>query len=144
MENIMGRRLGRGLMLLAATILLLDGFLQIASPPPLVEALVHIGFPPDAGPRIAILTIACALLLAFPSTSFLGALLTTGFLGGAICSHVRVGEIGSPPQLICVALGLAVWGGLALADPRVRALLFSAPQTRDSAPLRPFEGNVHR
>lgn len=116
------RRIGRGLILLSAGILLLDGVFQIASPPPLIEALDHIGFPPDAGPRLAVLTLGCAALLAVPATTLFGAILTTAFLGGAICAHVRIGEFGSPPQLVCIALGLAVWIGLGLADPRFRAL----------------------
>jgi hypothetical protein len=53
----------------------------------------------------------------------LGAILVTGFLGGAICTHFRLGELASPPQLICILLGLMTWGGLYFRDSRIRALL---------------------
>ncbi|WP_043367207.1 DoxX family protein [Belnapia sp. F-4-1] len=123
MTNRSAERIGRALVLLVSTFLITDGFIQIASPPFLVTALTHIGFPPQAGPAIAVVTLTCALLLAARVTAPFGALLTTAFLGGAICAHVRIGEIGSPPQLLCLILGAALWGGLVLSDYRVRALL---------------------
>ena len=67
--------------------------------------------------------LACAILYAIPRTAVLGAILTTGFLGGAICTHFRLGEIGSPPQLISLLLGVMTWGGLYLRDSRIRTLL---------------------
>lgn len=119
------QRIGRALVLIVSTMLTADGIVQIVSPPFLVEALSHIGFSPQAGPALAIVTLSCALLLAARATAPFGALLTTAFLGGAICAHVRIGEFGSPPQLLCVVLGISLWGGLALSDLRVRALLWS-------------------
>jgi hypothetical protein len=114
---------GRALVMLVAAILLIDGLLQIGSPPPMVQALAHIGFAPDSGPMIAVATLSCALLLAVPRTAPIGAVLTTGFLGGAICAHLRIGDMGSPPQLIALLLGGASWLGLLLGDPRVRQLV---------------------
>ena len=67
--------------------------------------------------------LACAILYAIPATAVLGAILVTGFLGGAICAHVRIGELGSPPELISFALGALTWGGLYARDPRIRAVL---------------------
>ena len=119
---------GRTLVILVAGLLLIDGVLQIASPPMLVHALTEVGFPPDAGRTIGMVTLSCAILLAIPKTKLPGAVLTTGFLGGAICAHLRVGEIGSPPQLVCLALGLAMWAGLFLADLRLRELLHLQPK----------------
>lgn len=119
------QRIGRALVLLVAALLVADGVFQLLSPPMLVESLTHIGFPPTAGPRLAALTLSCAVLLAIPITRPFGALLTTAFLGGAICAHVRIGEFGSPPQLVCIALGAALWAGLALSDERVRGWLTS-------------------
>jgi mannose/fructose/N-acetylgalactosamine-specific phosphotransferase system component IIC len=49
--------------------------------------------------------------------------LVTGFLGGAICAHVRMGELGSPPEIISLLLGAMTWGGLYARDPRIRAIL---------------------
>lgn len=66
---------------------------------------------------------ACAILYAIPATSILGAILVTGFLGGAICAHVRIGELGSPPEIVSLLLGVLTWRGLYARDPRIRALL---------------------
>jgi len=115
---------GRALVSLVAAPLLVDGLLQVVSPPMLVRVLTEVGFAADAGPTLGMVTLSCAVLLAIPQTKLLGAVLTTGFLGGAICAHLRVGEMGSPPQLLCLVLGLAMWTGLFLADPRLRGLLF--------------------
>jgi hypothetical protein len=67
--------------------------------------------------------LACAILYAIPATSVLGAILVTGFLGGAICAHVRIAELGSPPELISLLLGVMTWGGLYARDARIRAIL---------------------
>ena len=67
--------------------------------------------------------LACAILYAIPATAVLGAILVTGFLGGAICAHVRIGELGSPPEIISLLLGAMTWGGLYARDPRIRAIL---------------------
>jgi hypothetical protein len=67
--------------------------------------------------------LACAILYAIPGTAVLGAILVTGFLGGAICAHVRVGELGSRPELISLLLAALTWGGLYARNPRIRALL---------------------
>jgi hypothetical protein len=115
--------IGRLVVTLVGIVLLLDGILQAMSPPAMTEALAHVGFGADAGPRLAVITITCAALLVIPRAAPVGALLTTAFLGGAVCSHYRIGEVGSPPQLICLALGLAMWIGICLAEPLARSLL---------------------
>ena len=65
--------------------------------------------------------LACAILYAIPATAVLGAILVTGFLGGAVCAHVRIGELGSPPELISLLLGALTWGGLYARDARIWA-----------------------
>ncbi len=67
--------------------------------------------------------LAFAILYAIPATAVLGAILVTGFLGGALCAHVRIGELGSPPEIISLLLGAMTWGGLYARNPRIRALL---------------------
>lgn len=67
--------------------------------------------------------LACAILYAIPATSVLGAILVTGFLGGAICAHVRIGELGSPPEIVSLLLGAMTWGGLYLRDSRIWTIL---------------------
>jgi hypothetical protein len=115
--------LGRVLTFAVVLLLLADGIMQIIRPPFLVEAMRHTGYDPADGPLLALVTLTCAILLAIPRTAVLGAILVTAFLGGAIATHVRIGEIGSPEQLFCLALGVAAWGGLYLRDARVRSLL---------------------
>jgi hypothetical protein len=69
------------------------------------------------------LMLLCAAAYAYPPMSVLGAILVIGFFSGAICLHLRIGEIGSPPQLVCLAIGLMAWAGLFLRDANVRAVL---------------------
>jgi hypothetical protein len=114
---------GRVLTFLVVALMVADGVAQILTPPFIAQSMQHTGYDPAFGPRLAVVTLSCAVLLAIPQTAVLGAILLTGFLGGAIATHVRIGEIGSPPQLICLALGIATWGGLYLRDARLRALL---------------------
>lgn len=115
--------IGRVLTALVVLLLLADGVLQIARPSFIVEAMRHTGFDPASGTILAPITLGSAILLAIPRTAVLGAILLTGFLGGAIAVHVRIGEVGSPPQIVCLLLGIAAWGGLYLRDSRLRALL---------------------
>jgi hypothetical protein len=131
---------GRALSALATAILLADGTVHLAFPElvrPLMEAS---GFPVAYAPRIGSVALACAVLYALPRTAILGAILATGFLGGAIATHLRLGEMGSPPQLVALAIGAMAWGGLYLRDPRLRALLpLAAGGAAAPAPLRPAE-----
>jgi DoxX-like family len=85
--------------------------------------LAATGFADNAAPALGIITLVCAILYAVPQTAVLGAILVTGFLGGAICTHFRLGELGSPPQIISLVLGLMAWGGLYLRNAHVRSLL---------------------
>ena len=85
--------------------------------------LAATGFPDSAGPVIGVAALVCAMCYAIPQTAVPGAILVTGFLGGAICTHFRLGEMGSPPQIISLVLGLMAWGGLYLRYPEVRSLL---------------------
>jgi len=114
---------GRSILVIVAALLLLDGSLQLTSAAMIVEAMTHAGFPADSGPRVAVITLTCAGLLLLPRLAPLGAVLTTGFLGGAIATHFRIDGFGSPPQLICLALGMVMWLGMVLADPRIRSFL---------------------
>ncbi|MFJ6325381.1 MULTISPECIES: DoxX family protein [unclassified Rhizobium] len=92
--------------------------------PSLIKAEMEAtGFAGDHAGLLGMIILVCVILYAIPRTAVLGAILTTGFLGGAICAHFRLGELGSPPQLISLFLGVLAWGGLYLRDQRVRALL---------------------
>jgi hypothetical protein len=103
--------------------LVADGTIQLFAPAQIASMLQETGFAMDLTRIVGPIILACAILYAFPATAVLGAILVTGFLGGAICAHVRIGELGSQPELISLLLGAMTWGGLYLRDSRVRALL---------------------
>jgi hypothetical protein len=88
--------------------------------PEMAQNWAHFGYPPAALLPIGLVELACALVYAVPRTAALGAVLVTGYLGGAIATHVRVSEsVWVAPAL----LGVLAWLGLYLWDPRVRRLL---------------------
>ncbi len=103
--------------------LVADGTIQLFAPARVASMLQETGFAMDLTRVVGPIILACAILYAIPATAVLGAILVTGFLGGAICAHVRIGELGSQPELVSLALGALAWGGLYLRDPRIRAIL---------------------
>jgi hypothetical protein len=119
------RALWAGRVMSAAVVVLLvvDGTIQLFAPAQIASTLRETGFAMDLTRVVGPIILACAILYAVPATAVLGAILVTGFLGGAICAHLRIGELGSPPQLISLLLGALTWGGLYARDARVRALL---------------------
>jgi len=114
---------GRILSGLVTILLLADAVVTLICPPPLQEEMKSTGFDVTQHVTVGLIGLISTLLYAFPRTATLGAVLLTGFLGGAICTHFRVEGLGSPPQLISLALGMLVWGGLYLRDARLRAIL---------------------
>ncbi|PRX02128.1 UNVERIFIED_ORG: DoxX-like protein [Martelella mediterranea] len=115
--------IGRSASALVIVALLLDASVQFFIPDLAAGMLGEAGFATTIAPVLGMIMVACAVLYAIPTTSFLGAILITGFLGGAICAHLRLGEFGSLPELLSLLLGLLAWGGLYLRDPRLRDLL---------------------
>jgi len=103
--------------------LVADGTVQMFAPAQIASLLQETGFAMDLTRVMGPIVLACALLYAIPATAVLGAILVTGFLGGAICAHVRLGELGSPPEIISLLLGAMTWGGLYARDARIRAIL---------------------
>jgi len=103
--------------------LVADGTIQLFAPAQIASMLRETGFAMDLTRVVGPIILACAILYAIPATAVLGAVLVTGFLGGAICAHVRIGELGSPPEIISLLLGAMAWGGLYARDPRIRAVL---------------------
>src|SRR5271163_5007920 len=114
---------GRMMSAIVVIALVADGTIQLFAPAQIASMLRETGFPMDLTRVVGPIILACALLYAIPATAVLGAILVTGFLGGAICAHVRIGELGSPPELISLLLGAMTWGGLYLRDPRIRTIL---------------------
>ena len=114
---------GRLMSAVVVVALAADGTIQVFAPTQIASMLQETGFAMDLTRIVGPIVLACALLYALPATAVLGAILVTGFLGGAICAHLRIEELGSPPELISLVLGALTWGGLYTRDARIRALL---------------------
>ena len=113
---------GRIMSGLPALFLLVDAGMKLFKPPVVVEATKQLGYPESAIIGIGVVLLASTLLFLVPRTSVLGAILVTGYLGGAVATQVRV----SPPLfnvVFPVILGALLWGGLWLRDNRLRAML---------------------
>ncbi|HUE16047.1 MAG TPA: DoxX family protein [Planctomycetaceae bacterium] len=113
---------GRVLSALPALFLVFDGAMKLVQPEPVVKATVGLGYPVSVLTGLGIVLLTCTLLYLLPRTAVLGAILLTGYLGGAVASHVRVGE-GWFPTLFPAIFGALLWGGLYLRDRRLRQLL---------------------
>lgn len=111
---------GRIISVLPAFLLLFSGAMKLAKPPEVIEGFGKLGWPEEYALGLGILEIVCTLLYLIPWTSVLGAILLTGYLGGAIATHVRLGDFAIVVQVI---LGVCLWLGLYLRDKRLRALL---------------------
>jgi len=95
-----------------------------------MKSTVELGYAPSAGlvRGLGMLALACTAFYAFPRTAVLGAILLTGYMGGAIASHLRLGDPLFSHILFGVYLGIFIWGGLFRRDARIRALLpFRSP-----------------
>jgi Na+/proline symporter len=100
--------------------MLFTGIPALLQPKYLEQGMKQFGYPPHAGRWIIIAEIISALLYAFPRTAVLGAILLTGYLGGAIATHVRIDD---PKGIMPAVIGVLVWLGLFLRDRRVRDLI---------------------
>ncbi|HZE72893.1 MAG TPA: DoxX family protein [Pyrinomonadaceae bacterium] len=107
---------------LPALFLLMDGIMKLIRPAIVVEATVHLGYTASVILPLGIVLLACTVLYLIPRTAVLGAILLTGYLGGAVATHVRVGE-GVFPIVFPIILGVLIWIGLYLRDDRLRALV---------------------
>jgi len=113
---------GRIMSWLTALFLLVDGVMKLFKPAVVVEATVKLGYPENVILPIGIVLTACTILYLIPRTAVLGAILLTGYLGGAVATHVRVGE-GLFPIVFPIIFGVLLWGGLYLRDNRLRTLI---------------------
>ena len=110
---------GRILSLLLALLLLMSGIMKLVRPPEVVEGFTKLGYSDGLAVGIGIVELVCTVLYVIPRTSVLGAILLTGYLGGATATHLRVGD----PYVMPIILGIVLWLGLYLRDPRLRALI---------------------
>jgi hypothetical protein len=113
---------GRVISTLPALFLLFDAAMKLVKPGFVVEATGDLGFPEKVIVPLGIVLAGCTILYLIPRTAALGAILLTGYLGGAIAAHVRH-EDGWFPIIFCVVLGVLLLSGLVLRDARLRAVL---------------------
>jgi DoxX-like family len=113
---------GRVLTGVAVAFMIFDGVIHILRPAPVADSFAQLGFPIRFAVGIGILELVCTALYAIPRTAFIGALLLTGYLGGAIATQLRAGSAWFP-TIFPLLVAALVWGGLALRDARLRALV---------------------
>lgn len=114
---------GRIISGIVVAFLLFDGAIKLVPLDVVVQTSQELGIPVNLARTLGVFTLACAILYAVPRTSVLGAILLTGYLGGAIYTHVRAGSPLLTHTFFGVYLGLLIWGGLWLRDERLRALI---------------------
>lgn len=104
---------------LPVLMLLFSASMKLLKLPAAMEGFVHLGYPEHVALPLGIVELTGTVLYVIPRTSVIGAILLTGYLGGATATHVRIGE----PFYAAIVLGMLVWGGLYLRDERLRALI---------------------
>ena len=110
---------GRILSALPVPLFLMSAGMKLAKADDVIKGMDHLGYPGALILPLGILELTCTILYAIPQTAVLGAILLTGYLGGAIATHVRLGE----PFVMHIVIGIVLWLGIFLRDPRLRALL---------------------
>jgi len=110
---------GRVLTGLIVAFLLLDGAMKLVPIAPVIEACQRLGYPVEIARHLGLVLVTCTVLHLIPRTQVLGALLLTAYLGGATATHVRIGD----PFWFPIVMGVILWAGLYLRNPRLRALL---------------------
>ena len=115
--------LGRVLSALAILFLLFDVVIKVLTLPVAVEGTTQLGYQASSVFVIGIIELVCLALYVLPQTSVLGAILFTGYLGGAIATHVRIDSPLFTHILFPIYVAVLIWGGLYAREPRLRALL---------------------
>jgi hypothetical protein len=111
---------GRIVSAIPVLLMLFSAGMKFAKPAPVVEGMVRFGYPESQLFLLGVLESLSCVVYLIPQTAVLGAILMTGYLGGATASNVRIGD---PSYIMTVFLGVCVWGGLFFRDERVRALI---------------------
>ena len=114
---------GRVISGLMVLFMLFDNIFHLLKPPQVVAAFVRVGFPVSLSLTLGIIVLVSVLLYVIPQTSVLGAILLTGYLGGAVATNLRAGSSLFGETLFPVYIGVLVWGGLYGRDARLRALI---------------------
>jgi len=121
-KGLLAGRIMSGLVIAFLTFDVVFKFVKPA-PPPVVETMAHLGWSLSLAPVLGIVLLICTALYVIPNTSVLGAILLTGYLGGAIATHLRIADPLFSHVLFPTYLGVLLWGGLYLREPRLRALI---------------------
>jgi hypothetical protein len=114
---------GRILSTLPVLLLLMSGVMDLMKPDFVVKGMVQQGFPESVIVPLGIAVLICAILYAVPRTAILGAILLTGYLGGAVATHVRAGDELFSHILAPVYFAVILWIGLYLREPRLSTLV---------------------
>ena len=114
--------IGRVMSAVPTLFLFVDGIMKLVKPAVVVETTVQLGYPEGVITGLGVVLLLCTALYVVPQTAMLGAILLTGYLGGAVATHVRVGG-DLFPMVFPVIVGALLWGGLGLRNPRLRALI---------------------
>ena len=123
MSGKIGYRVGVALTVLPVLFLVFDSVIKFTGLPVVSESMAQLGYPANAALTIGIIEVACLALYLIPQTSVLGAVILTGYLGGAIATHVRVGNPLFSHVLFPTYIAAFLWAGLFLREQRLRALL---------------------
>lgn len=122
-RTALARRTGYVLTALPVAFLLLDASMKLARVREVAEGMGQAGWPAQLAAPLGVILLAATILYTIPATAVLGAICLTGYLGGAVATHVRVGNPLFSHVLFPVYLGILIWGGLYLRDARIRALI---------------------
>jgi DoxX-like protein len=110
---------GRAISGLISVLFAMSAFMKFKGGAEVLQGMAHLGLPESLIIPLGILEISCVVIYVIPATSVLGAILLTGYLGGAICTHLRVGD----PFFMQIGFGILVWLGLYFREHRLRALI---------------------
>ena len=114
---------GRILSALPVALLIFSGSIKLFAPPEVTKSFVTLGYDPKIAIAIGLLELGCTLIYLIPRTSVFGAFLLPGYLGGAIATHLRVGDPLLSHTLFPIYVGALLWLGLFLREGRLRALV---------------------
>jgi hypothetical protein len=111
--------IGWVMSVLPCLMLLFSAAMKLAQPPEVIEGFKKLGWPENLAVPLGILELACTVIYLVPKTAVLGAILLTGYLGGAMATHIRLGD----PFIMHIVFGVVIWGGIFLRDARLRELI---------------------
>ncbi len=114
---------GRIVSALVIVLMLFDAGIKVLRLPAAVEGTIQVGYPASVVRPIGLVLLVCVVLYAIPRTSILGAILLTGYLGGAVATNVRISSPLLSYGLLPAYVGVLAWGGLFLCDERLRQLI---------------------